>query len=104
MLYRAASGITAYSREVDNAPSESSLAPDTFRQHGPPIPLVSAVADDITPEVAAAVDELMQLDKTKRPQTATDAIRLLVGAVPPGELLWPSWLTPTIQTVTATTL
>jgi len=96
VLYKAASGITAYSRDVDNEPSESSVAPDTFRQNGPPIPLLSKVAEQIKPEVAAAVDHLMALDKTQRPATATEAINLLATVITPNELLWPPWLTPTI--------
>jgi len=96
VLYRAASGLTAYRRDVDNEPSETSLAPRVFRQNGPPIPLLGAVAVHIAPEIAAIVDQLMQLDKTKRPSTATEAIDLLTGVIAPGDLLWPPWLTATI--------
>ena len=94
VLYEAATATLAFGQDTSSDEQQPPPAnPAGYRQLGPPIPTVAELAPAVWPPLADAIDTMLRPDPSERPANASEALDLLVSALPPdGESLWPDWV------------
>ncbi len=94
VLYEAATATLAFGQDTGSDDRGLPRADAAgYRQLGAPIPTVAELDPGVWPPLSSAIDTMMRPDPDDRPATASEAIDLLVSALPPdAETLWPDWV------------
>ncbi len=110
VLYEAATATLAFDVDTTTGDDETPIDPEVeqqterpYRQLGGPLRPAVESAPHLWPALGKAIDSMLEPKPDDRPASVSEAIDLLVSALPPdGEPLWPNWVNGLIWRPTTT--